>query len=358
MKWRQNKVTENKGILYVQDQVNQQGSIYRNIHQESDVGVDGLIEFVLDEEVTGILIGVQVKSGDSYLNTKRDGFELAVSQDHIDYWANYHLPVYLIFYSPSLQKAACTSIKSYIDYARYHDRLPIKKIEVRLDQAFDSETIATNFPLLVSTFRDEQTLFKCVEDCLSGSIREQKDAFQILAYHPKSRASKVTLYVATKLLMHEDQETAKDALFVLGYGVGRKRWSWNPNNKDEKALIDYACELTRTLTKSQIERIVELVDDEGFHGPEGLGERAFDVFVSIGENAFDVLKQVMRDPKQPMKRRGNCMYLYFSGDFEEIFRCKKDLLDDIYTRKVYIHVMKNIDESEFEEEPQGPTLFD
>lgn len=358
MKWRQTKIVENKGILYVQNQVNEQGSIFRTIHQETDIGIDGLIEFVLNNEVTGILVGVQVKSGDSYLNSNKDGFELYIDEHHINYWLNYNLPVYLIFYSPLLNKASYVSIENFVKQAEYHDKLPVRKIEASLHKTFDSESISKDFPLLVNTFRDEQLLFKCVQDCICGLPKQQVDSFQILVHHPKSYNTKITLYIASKLLMHEDEETAKDALYVLGYGVGRHRWSWNPNNKEEKALIEYANKLVKDLTESEIERIIELVKGEHLHGPDGLGERAFDIIFSYGVSAWTILKRIMCDPDKPIENRSNCMYFYFYGNLEEILLSKVDLLENVYTRNVYIHLMKSFDDSYLEETPPGPTLFE
>lgn len=357
MKYKKNRVTENQGVLYVQGQVNEQGSIFRVIHQESDVGLDGIIEFVLNEEVTGVLIGVQIKSGDSYLNKRKDGFKLSVSQEHIDYWLGHHLPVYFIFYSPTLKKGAYTSIRNYVDREKYHDRLPVKKIEVSLDKEFDSETISEHFPILVDTYQDEQILLNCVENCLSGTSQEKEDAFQILAYHPFSRDRKLTIFIASKLIFHENIEIAKRAVLLLAYGVGRQRWSWNPNNKDEKGLIAYAVELVCNFNKSEIEKIISLTDNEDFHGPEALGERVFDIVCCIGELAMNLLEEIMQDPTQEMIRRGNCMYLFYGCDGDLIIEHKEHLLENIYTRKVYKHLIKDDDEPEMDLN-DNLTLFD
>jgi len=52
----------------LEDVVNRHGSVFRPVHQEDDFGIDGFIELVAAEEVTGRLVGVQVKTGDSYLS--------------------------------------------------------------------------------------------------------------------------------------------------------------------------------------------------------------------------------------------------------------------------------------------------
>ncbi|MGE0638235.1 MAG: DUF4365 domain-containing protein [Bacteroidia bacterium] len=344
MKWKKNKTTENQGILYVRNQVNEQGSIYRTVHQETDIGIDGFIELVASEEATGLLIGIQIKSGDSYLNSKKNGFELPIDIDHLNYWKNYHLPVYLIMYSPSLDKAAYVSIKAFIEQEEYHDRLPITKIEIPLYKEFNSKTIIESFPKLINTYRDEQMLFECIEGCISGNLEEQKNCFQIISNHPYSMDRKITLYIASKMLMHENEDIAKSALHVIGYGVGRNRWSWNPNNQKEKSLISYAVELSRKFNEEQIRRIIYLVENEDFHGPHALGERAYDILHAIGDKVFGIMKNIMRNPKEAMESRANCMYLIHNGDENFLMNNKENFLEDIYLRKVYLYLFNQSDE--------------
>ena len=126
MKWNKKNIVANKGVAYLQEQVNEHGSIFRTVHEENDVGIDGFIEYVENENATGQMIAVQVKSGDSYLNKRRDGFIFYVDDEHLKYWNEFSLSVILIFYSPTLKKSAFVEIKGFIKYEEYHDRLPLR----------------------------------------------------------------------------------------------------------------------------------------------------------------------------------------------------------------------------------------
>ena len=55
--------------------------IWRETHV-SDVGIDGTIEFVDQDEPTGIKVAVQIKTGSSYLNEDRSVFSVHSDQDH------------------------------------------------------------------------------------------------------------------------------------------------------------------------------------------------------------------------------------------------------------------------------------
>ena len=127
--------------------------------------------------------------------------------------------------------------------------------------------------------------------------------------HPDSRKLKVTALFAKSLLMDEDITTAKNALFALGYAVGRDRWSWNPQNEEENEVIAYASKLCRDLSESEIRRTIELIDDEHFSGPQGLGERCFDVLCCCFDKAEPILNEVVSDKLQPIERRANALYI-------------------------------------------------
>jgi hypothetical protein len=100
LKWPKTKITAYQGLLYIEQLVNEHGHIFRKIHLEEDVGIDGVIEFVKDGEATGRLLAIQVKSGDSYVVPGKDGFIMPVDEAHLNYWQSYNLPVVLVCYSP------------------------------------------------------------------------------------------------------------------------------------------------------------------------------------------------------------------------------------------------------------------
>jgi hypothetical protein len=324
MKWNKKNVVANQGITYLQNEVNKHGSIFRLVHGENDIGIDGFIEFVEKEKVTGQLVAVQIKSGDSYLNRKKDKFVLRVNKKHLTYWNEFIVPVILIFYSPTLNLSSYVEIKSLIKYETYHERLPIKKIEVRIDNVFDAQAIAKQFKGILEIYKDEKILLDSAEKCLSNDIQEQKDGFLILSNHPFSRGRKITLFIARELLTSENIDLAKDALFILGYGIGRHRWSWNPNNKEEKDIIHYASEICSDLSENEIKRVISLVEGEYWNGPEGLGERAIDV-LNCNENAYKIAEQILNDINYKIEIRGFCLFFIYGCDDEFIMKNKTKL---------------------------------
>ena len=66
----------------------------------SDVGIDAIVEILDNDEPTGRLIGLQIKTGASYFRSSGDSYVLSIDNKHMEYWAKYDLPVYLILADP------------------------------------------------------------------------------------------------------------------------------------------------------------------------------------------------------------------------------------------------------------------
>lgn len=82
------------------------GMIFRET-SSSDVGIDGQIELVNDDgSATGLLIGVQIKSGESFVNHKQKKFTFTSSREHYKYWSNLIMPTIGVVFSPKLETAS------------------------------------------------------------------------------------------------------------------------------------------------------------------------------------------------------------------------------------------------------------
>src|SRR5678815_452586 len=66
----------------------------------TDVGVDGQIEFVAAGRTTGMLVAVQVKTGTSYIDRTRTTFRVHTNKEHLAYWAVLAIPIIAIVVDP------------------------------------------------------------------------------------------------------------------------------------------------------------------------------------------------------------------------------------------------------------------
>lgn len=96
-----NYATERKGIAAVQARLAEIELIWRET-STGDFGIDGHIEFIDENsEPTGMMVGVQVKSGQSYFNGETDNtVSYAANEKHQKYWEHYPVPVLLILHHP------------------------------------------------------------------------------------------------------------------------------------------------------------------------------------------------------------------------------------------------------------------
>jgi hypothetical protein len=66
-----------------------------------DYGIDAQMEVVDGTQVTGRLLAVQIKSGDSYFDHPApDGWWYYPNAAHVEYWTRHALPVVVVLYEP------------------------------------------------------------------------------------------------------------------------------------------------------------------------------------------------------------------------------------------------------------------
>lgn len=337
-KWKKNKKTEKKGVIYLKELVNEHGSIFREVPGDTDTGIDGFIEFVESEEVSGKLLAVQVKSGDSYFNNQDRQFEFYPDKDHLDYWDNYMLPVVMVFYSPTHKCSAWVGINEHIKYLKYRDKPLLSKIEVPVDSYLKKGTNIDDLKAYMDMKYDSRIIVKCLDKCLGNNHKSIIKHFNILISHPDSKDSKIVIKIARELLALDDIDILKEVLWYLGYCVGRQRWSWNPNNTEEREVIEFSSDICSDISSEELYKLLCIVDNEYFNGPMGLGERLLDIISCCLDNAMDMLEKTAVDSSQPMCRRVNALYLIYGCDEEML---EEDIENMSYDVK-YIEIIDYI----------------
>lgn len=110
----ENQQQERKGVNRFASAIVDLGLIWRET-PNSDVGIDGQIEFVdIDGRATGLMVAVQVKSGDSYV--KGDGAALVYypSKKHANYWREFPVPILLVVHDPGTKTLYWTDARQQL----------------------------------------------------------------------------------------------------------------------------------------------------------------------------------------------------------------------------------------------------
>lgn len=328
-KWKTNKKTEKQGVSFIRKLVEDHGSIFREVPGDTDTGIDGFIEFVNNEEVSGHLLGVQVKSGDSFYNAKKNKFIFYPDIDHLNYWESYMIPVILVFYSPIHKCGSWISIDEHLNHLRYHNKPLTQKIEVNVNSD-KKEIVIDDLQRFAHMKYDSKILIKCLDQSIIKSNTNTLQYFEILTNHPDSRDSKIVVKIARELISHEDPSVKREALWYLGYCVGRTRWSWNPNNSEERDFINFSTNICSDISGSELYPLLCLVDNECFSGPIGLGERLYDIICCCFDNVENILIKTAADKTEPIKRRNNALYMLYDCDDDQI---ENDFVKGTYDKK-------------------------
>jgi hypothetical protein len=79
---------------------------FRKQDGSTDFGIDAHIEIIEGHEVTGKLLGAQIRSGPSFFQEETtEGIIFRESLDKLEYWTRHSLPVIIVLYDPATQTA-------------------------------------------------------------------------------------------------------------------------------------------------------------------------------------------------------------------------------------------------------------
>jgi hypothetical protein len=104
-----------------------------------EYGVDAQVEIFNNDNPTGKLIAIQIKSGLSYFSEKnKNAIIFRPKERHVEYWLNHCLPVILILYNPD---------SDTFYWVKFEDSLVVKtrngyKIKIPKNQILDIKSIA------------------------------------------------------------------------------------------------------------------------------------------------------------------------------------------------------------------------
>lgn len=139
--------TERDGIRQVERTIEKEfGWIFREQHV-ADFGIDAHAEVVdTDERVSGRLLGIQIKSGESYFSRpSTDGWTFRSSSEHLAYWLGHSLAVVVVLVHPDGD-----AYWQVIAPSTVHEADKSFTVDVRRDHRFDS---SAREPLLALTGR-------------------------------------------------------------------------------------------------------------------------------------------------------------------------------------------------------------
>lgn len=145
--------------------------IYHPILQENDFGIDGYIELVENDKVTGKLIGVQLKHGDSFFkSTTKIGYKFYGENKHINYYLNSNTPVFIVIMDDKFENLLWTNFDISLTSPSGENKwwIEIKKSN-RIDGNFKKVIFESVTP--ITDFEDEVKWNWSLDNFLSDADR-------------------------------------------------------------------------------------------------------------------------------------------------------------------------------------------
>jgi len=141
VKYARTSAVAKQGVNFIRSAVEGAGSIFHKIENENDLGVDCLIELVLDEKPLNRQVAVQIKSGNSYYRASKEECHFEVGS-HRDYWLHHQLPVLGLVFIPALERAHWIDVKYFL---RQHPESNMIKYVASNANKFDGATFGKLF---------------------------------------------------------------------------------------------------------------------------------------------------------------------------------------------------------------------
>lgn len=140
-RYPQSSITAKRGINHVRATVEGAGSLFIKVEQDSDLGIDGIIELLERGNPLNQQVAVQIKSGQSYYDSEA-GECLFPIGCHREYWTEHTLPVYGIVFVPTLMTAHWVNIKCYL---RAHPDASMIRFAISEANRFDGDSFPNIF---------------------------------------------------------------------------------------------------------------------------------------------------------------------------------------------------------------------
>lgn len=182
MKAKTSGRTDRRGVALAMSVFESLGFAFREQY-ESDFGIDAHAELIQLEQPTGQLLGIQHKSGASYLSEREDdAYIFRTDQEHVEYWQNHSLPVVICLCDVDAQLIYWQVVNSETAISTgkgFKFRIPVR-------QKVDAQSLPKLRDLLTPIVSaDRYTIFK-TDDISHGAAKRY--SFEVVVNGSASKA--------------------------------------------------------------------------------------------------------------------------------------------------------------------------
>jgi len=316
---------EREGVNFARSIVEAANCIFQEIERRNDFGNDAIIELVEGEDVRGICLAAQIKSGASYC-TEIDCI-IPASKCHFEYWHKHTLPVIGIVYDPSEKCAYWSSITGLLK----HDPQRVTKgpFTIRFAKNEISRFNQEGFQLfflpqfLKNTIRlphDRSIMF-----INSESTTMQHIGLQSLFYGYRNNAETWDFLIS--ILKNKNQADINPYLvYLLSLIPGHGDIFWHSENIIADTIRREIRERIANFEKNEVEKLIGFVGDDGIQ--RGALGQCVEAIISLVHENMRILREITEDESAEYQVRSVALILlvYYSGkEAERLLKTLKNL---------------------------------
>lgn len=129
----ENQLRGGQGPAIVELAVSDMGFVWRPTSQH-DTGIDGEIEVrdPVSGAMTGLIIKVQVKTSESFVNETKEGFDFSPERRDVRYWMSHNVPVVLAVCRPSTKEVFWLPVRDFASGSGERKRFRFNKTKDHL----------------------------------------------------------------------------------------------------------------------------------------------------------------------------------------------------------------------------------
>ena len=331
----QSAVTAKSGVNHVRATVERAGSVFIKIDQDSDLGIDALIDLVQDGKPLNKQLAIQIKSGQSYYDS--DGGEcLFPIGTHRDYWLQYALPVYGVVYVPTLKTAYWVNIKRFL---KAHPDASMIRYPVSEANRFDGNSFIDIF--IPGVVHKDPTL---PIDKAFRLIRSTKLDEAYLAITVLFRRHPNVLQVWDEFIHFLRERPSNEIPGHLVYFLAHIPWHGDIFAHGEQlspATRQYARQLTSRLDYEDVLKLLSLIDRENSISRGSLGQ-SVEAIVSSLPTASALLREIASTAKVDMFVRECAALILAMNEGLEASSVLEGLAasGSWYAREIHAHLTK------------------
>ncbi|HEU4323299.1 MAG TPA: DUF4365 domain-containing protein [Roseiflexaceae bacterium] len=297
------------GVAFVQSIVSDSGSIFREVPEDTDVGIDGYIEFVEKEVVTGTIVAVQIKTGSSYIK-KRNGilfFEVNLSKSDINYLYVHQLPTAIIFCENQSGMSGWFNITGHLREKPFL----IKQNRVKIsfpcnERPFNSQSLQGEFKKTFHDYHIEVDRSYFVELMASHEREKKILGFIGLMSQSRHRFSEITCFMLLNHLFYTDEDIRFNITDALSRYLNHPEVGFFPPEN----ISDY---VEKGISQLRPDRIVDLLktallDEENLMQRGSIGQ-SVGVIITYIPGYQEALYDIAVDSKRDSMIRISAMIL-------------------------------------------------